>query len=71
MPASAPPFNLAGIAWLARMKVLTGFPAVQLPDTVLDGLLGVLVHRRRGPSPSPFELPGTCMFNLHWPINGS
>jgi hypothetical protein len=47
------------------------FPVVQLPDTVLDRLLGVLDHRQRGRCPFPFELPGTCMFDLRLPINGS
>ena len=45
------------------------FPVVQFPDTVLDGLLGVLDHRRRGRCPFPSELPGTCMFDLRLPIN--
>ena len=46
-------------------------PVVQLPDTVLDGLFGVLDHRRRGRCPFPSELTGTCMFDLRLPINGS
>ena len=47
------------------------FPVVQLPDTVLDGLFGVLDHRRRGRCPFPSELTGTCRFDLRLPIKGS
>jgi hypothetical protein len=47
------------------------FPVVQLPDTALDGLFGVLDHRRRGRCRSPPELTGTCRFDLCLPIKGS
>ncbi len=42
-----------------------------IQTTVLDGLLGMLDHRGRGRCPFPSELPGTCMFDLRLPINGS
>ena len=42
-----------------------------LPNTVLDGLLGAIDHRRRGRCPFPFELPGTCVIDLCLSINGS
>jgi len=41
------------------------------PNHGRDGLLGALDHWRRGRCPFPFELPGTCMFDLRLPINGS
>jgi hypothetical protein len=69
MPASAPPSISPAFAWLARMKAFAGFPVVQLPDTVLDGLLGVFDHRLRGRCPLP--LPGTGVLDLRLPINGS
>ena len=39
-----------------------------LSDVVLDGLLGVLNHRRRGRCPFPSELPGACIFDSPLPI---
>jgi hypothetical protein len=53
------------------MAIPVGRDLTWMQTTVINGLLGGLDHRRRGRCPFPSELPGTCMFDLRLPINGS